>query len=172
MAKRLAELNPNMVFGCLGTTKKRIAQDATQGATSSYQIVDYGMTVMLHQAAQGCAAKPRFVYVSSTGSKPGGEGSYLGARWAVEQVLIQSDLPYTIARPCFITGPDRDENRPGERIGAQVSDALLSALGALGARKLQQRYRSTTNTILGGALVRLALDPSAARRIIESDGLR
>ena len=116
MTKRLSELNPNAVFGCLGTTKKRIAQDAVQGEASSYQIVDYGMTVMLHQAAQSCSSSPRFVYVSSAGSKPGGQGSYLGARYAVEQTLIQSELPYTIARPSFITGPGRDEDRPAERL--------------------------------------------------------
>jgi len=172
MTKRLSELNPNAVFGCLGTTKKRIAQDAAKGETSSYQIVDYGMTVMLHQAAQSCSSEPRFVYVSSAGAKPGGEGSYLGARWAVEQVLIQGELPYTIGRPCFITGAGRDEDRPGERIGAKVSDAILSVLGGLGAKNLQQRYRSTTNTVLGAALARLAFDSSAARQIIESEGLR
>ena len=172
MTRRLSELNPNAVFGCLGTTKKRIAQDAAVGETSSYQIVDYGMTIMLHRAAEMCTSQPRFVYVSSAGSTPGREGSYLGARYAVEQVLIHSDLPYTIARPSFITGPDRDEDRPGERIGAKVTDTVLAVLGGLGAKNLRQRYRSTTNTILGAALVRLAFDPSAARQIIESDGLR
>ena len=172
MTKRLKELNPDAVFGCLGTTKKRIARDAAIGQTSSYQIVDYGMTVILHEAAKQCASQPRFVYVSSAGSKPGGKGSYLGARYAVEQVLIQNELPYTIARPSFITGPGRDEDRPAERIGAKVSYSILSILGGLGAKSLQQRYRSTTNTILGAALVRLAFDPRAARQIIESDGLR
>ena len=172
MKERITELNPTVIFGCLGTTKKRIAKDAAEGRTSSYQIVDYGMTVMLYQAAENCAARPRFVYVSSAGSKPGGEGSYLGARWAVERVLCEGSLPYTIARPCFITGPDRDDDRPAERLGAKISDTMLAMLGVLGAKTLQERYRSTTNTILAAALVRLAFAPEAADQIIESDGLR
>jgi nucleoside-diphosphate-sugar epimerase len=172
LTHRLAELGPEMVFGCLGTTKKRIGRDAAEGKTSSYALVDYGMTVMLHSAAQACGTNPRFVYLSSAGSKPGGQGSYLGARWAVEQVLIQSSLPYTIARPSFITGADRDDNRPAERIGATVSDSLLSLIAALGAKGLRERYRSTTNTALGKALVRLAFDPDAACQIVESEGLR
>jgi nucleoside-diphosphate-sugar epimerase len=172
LTDRLTELGPIAVFGCLGTTKKRIARDANEGKTSSYAVVDYGMTVMLHSAAEACGTNPRFVYVSSAGSKPGGEGSYLGARWAVEQVLIKSSLPYTIARPCFITGPDRDEDRPAERIGAMVSDSVLSLIGAFGAKGVQERYRSTTNTILGAALSRLAFEPAAECQIIESEGLR
>ena len=172
LTDRLTELGPNAVFGCLGTTKRRIARDADEGKTSSYAVVDYGMTVMLHSAAEACGTNPRFVYGSSAGSKPGGKGSYLGARWAVEQVLINSSLPYTIARPCFITGPDRDEDRPAERIGAMVSDRVLSLIGAFGAKGLQERYRSTTNTILGAALSRLAFEPAAKCQIIESEGLR
>ncbi len=172
MNERLAELRPAAVFGCLGTTKKRIAKDASHGIPSSYQTVDYGLTVMLHGAAEQCGSDPRFVFVSSAGSKPGGKGSYLGARYAVEQVLIQSDLPYTIARPCFITGPNRDDYRPLEHLGSQITDGILSVIGALGAKSIQARYRSTTDHILGTALSRIAFDPTAANQIIESDGLR
>ncbi len=169
---RFTALSPDAVFGCLGTTKKRIARETAQGRPPSYQSVDYGLTVMLHAAAEVCGSTPRFVYVSSAGAKPGGEGSYLGARWAVEQTLIGSHLPYTIARPSFITGYDRDEDRPAERIGAAMSDGMLRFVGALGAKSLRDRYLSTTNTILGAALARLAFEPDAAGKIIESEGLR
>jgi hypothetical protein len=49
---------------------------------------------------------------------------------------------------------------------------LLSLIAALGAKGLRERYRSTTNAILGKALVRLAFDPDAACQIVESEGLR
>jgi len=169
---RLTALKPDAVFGCLGTTKKRIARETAQGRPSSYQTVDYGLTVMLHTAAQACGSNPRFVYVSSAGAKPGGEGSYLGARWAVEQTLNASHLPYTIARPSFITGRDRDEDRPAERLGAAMSDGMLRLVGALGAKSLRDRYLSTTNTTLGAVLARLAFEPDAAGKIVESEGLR
>lgn len=172
LAARLKEIGPDAVFGCLGTTKKRVAREAARGEKSSYRIVDYGLTVMLHAAAEACGTDPRFVYVSSAGAKPGGDGSYLGARWAVEQRLIESQLPYTIARPSFITGRDRDEDRPAERFGAAMSDGFLRIVGALGAKRVRDRYLSTTNAILGTALVRLAFDANAARTIVESEDLR
>ncbi len=80
-------------------------------------------------------------------------------------------LPYLIARPSFITGPDRAEFRPGERLGARVSDALLGLARLMGARRLWAHYRSTTAAVLAGALVRSAGDPRT-NRILESEELR
>jgi hypothetical protein len=42
----------------------------------------------------------------------------------------------------------------------------------LGARGLAARWRSTTSGTLAAALVRLALDPAAEGRVVESDELR
>ena len=70
------------------------------------------------------------------------------SREVVERAVAGSGLPYAIARPSFITGPDRDEFRPGERIGAMVSDAALArtfdacgryaeVIAALGAERVR-----------------------------------
>jgi hypothetical protein len=72
-----------------------------------------------------------------------------------------------IARPSFITGPDRDESRPLERVSAAVNDVMLATLSSPGASRLRDRYRSTDNTILAAALVRLAPD-----HVCESEDLR
>jgi hypothetical protein len=77
-----------------------------------------------------------------------------------------------IARPSFITGPDRDESRPAERLGAAVVDALAAPARLFGGRRLADRYRSTTAAELAAALVRLAADPAAAGRVLEGDALR
>ena len=84
---------------------------------------------------------------------------------------MDGPLPYVIARPSFISGPDRDEFRLGERLGAVVSDALLAVAGLFGAKRLAARYRSTTPAILGEALVRAALEPEG-NRVLESEELR
>jgi uncharacterized protein YbjT (DUF2867 family) len=165
MTARFAELQPGIVFALLGTTRAR---------GGDYDKVDYGLTAMLVHAAAAMEHKPRLVYLSSLGigaSEPSPK-SYMHARWACEKLLHEADVPYTIARPSFITGDDRDDSRPGERIGSAVANGALALAGLLGGRKVRERYRSTSNTALAQSLVRLALDPSAANATIESEDLR
>jgi hypothetical protein len=90
----------------------------------------------------------------------------------VEGHLRAGELPWIIARPSFISGSDREEFRPLERLSAPLFDLLLGAAGLFGARRFRERYRSTTATILGGALVRLALSETGANRVYESEELR
>ncbi len=171
MADTLKRLAPGVVFALLGTTRAR-GREAPSGGVENYETVDYGLSVLLLNAAATCGASPRFVYLSSAGVSERARGAYLGARWRVEEAIRASGLPFTIARPSFITGPDRDEERPGERIGAAVADAGLAVLARLGGRRLRARYGSTTNVVLADALVRLALDEAAADSVVESEGLR
>jgi uncharacterized protein YbjT (DUF2867 family) len=166
-------LSPNLVFGLLGTTRARVRRASAQGGgDQGYEAVDYGLTVMLYRAAEQSGARPRFVYLSAAGVGEQGGTSYMQARARVEQVLREGSLPYTIARPSFITGPDRDEFRLPERLAAGATDALLAVVGLLGARKLRERYRSTTNVVLAEALARIALDPAMVGRVVESEELR
>lgn len=48
---------------------------------------------------------------------------------------------------------------------------MLGALARLGASRLRDRYRSTDNHTLAAALVRLAADPNAEGRVLESENL-
>jgi nucleoside-diphosphate-sugar epimerase len=171
----LRSLAPAIVFALLGTTRARAKREsATHGTIINYEAVDYGLTAMLFRAASTLAKPPRFVYLSSTGT-PANEprpGSYMHARWKVEQMLLAGALPYTIVRPSFIAGPGRDEPRPGERVGALLIDGALSVAAVFGGRKISRRYRSTTNTALATALLRLGRDPAMSGRIVESEDLR
>ncbi len=171
MAETLRRLRPDLVFALLGTTRARGRVAAARGAVDTYESVDYGLTRLLLDAAVAAGHGPRFVYLSSVGVGPGSRNPYLAVRARLEADLRASGLPFTIARPSFITGPDRDEDRPMERLGAGAVDAVASALGALGLRSVE-RWRSTTPGTLAGALVRLALDPAAAGRVVESEALR
>ena len=173
MAGTLARLAPTHVFALLGTTRARMRQAAAHaGAAESYETVDYGLTSLLLRAAVTAGTTPRFIYLSSAGVHGATRNAYLAVRWRAEQELQASGLPYVIARPNFITGPDRDERRPLERAGAAVVDVALDVAGMLGARRARDRYRSTTAPVLARALVRLGLDPTAANRVVESEGLR
>lgn len=170
MAARFQALAPSVVFALLGTTRKRAK--ASPDPNESYETIDYGLTALLVEAAVAAGSSPRLVYLSSAGVKDDSRGAYLRARARAERAVRESGLRYTIARPSFITGSDREESRPGERAGAAVANGLLRAAGLFGARTLRDRYRSTTAPVLAAALVRLAFDAAAADRVVESEELR
>jgi uncharacterized protein YbjT (DUF2867 family) len=173
MRAALTALQPSLVFALLGTTRSRAKRAARErGVVETYQTVDVGLTLLLYEAARRCGSRPRFVYLSAIGAREGTRNAYLAARVLVERALSDGDLPYLIARPSFITGPDRDEFRLAERVAARLTDAGLAIAGMLGARRLQERYRSTTPASLARALVRAALDPQAPNRVLESEELR
>jgi hypothetical protein len=81
-------------------------------------------------------------------------------------------LPYVIARPSFITGPDRRESRPGERIAAKVTDRVLALAGHLGAASLRDRYVSMSARTLARALVAFAFDEAESELVVETEELR
>ncbi len=168
-------LRPTLVFALLGTTNARAKRESRGGAAQpSYASVDYGLTAMLMAASGHVTPRPRFIYLSAAGlpnKEPGAKG-YMHARWRVEHELARGDLPYVAARPSFITGTDRDDNRTGERVGAAVADSALALAGLVGLKRVRERYRSTTNVALADALVRLALDATRARCAVESEDLR
>lgn len=175
LAETMKRLKPAYIFALLGTTRARMKQAARQGLdpqTQNYDSVDYGLTSMLIRGAKAGGSEPRFIYLSATGVSDRATSAYYVARRKAEKELMESGLAYTIARPSFIGGPGRDDKRRMEIIGILLANAFFDFAGFLGARKISARYRSTTNTILAKALVRLALDPKAENRIFESEELK
>lgn len=168
MAATLERLAPTVVFALLGTTRKRGREAQLSGrGEETYETVDYGLTALLLHAAERVRSAPRFVYLSAVGVGPNAKGAYMRVRHRMETELRESGVPYTIARPSFITGADREGARPAERFGAAAADAALGVLGALGASRLRARYRSTSATELAHALVDAALDPACENRVLE-----
>lgn len=177
LSNRLAEVQPAIVFSLLGTTRARAREVSKQGGDpqeASYEAVDYGLSAMLLEATRRSCPGARFVYLSALGVKPNSQGgsSYNGVRARLEAELLSSGLPYVIARPGFVTGDDREESRPVERVAARTSDVLLGVAGALGARKLRDGLQSLTGAQLARALVSLALDPGAGGAIASPVELR
>ncbi|MAQ14293.1 MAG: epimerase [Sandaracinus sp.] len=172
LTERLNEIAPDAVFALLGTTRKRAKAAKERGVEADYEAVDYGLTAMLLRACQAIGNDPRFVYLSSMGVREGTKNPYLAVRARMEAEVRASGLPWVIARPSFISGSDRDEHRPGERIASTLGDGLLGAAGALGMTKLRDRYQSLTGDELARALLRLAIRPNHADEVVEADGLR
>lgn len=171
MAETLGRLRPALVFSLLGTTRSRARREGMSGA-EAYERIDYGLTRLLLDAAIAAGSRPRFVYLSSLGVSPRTKNLYLGVRARLEAELRDSSLPWTIVRPSFVTGPDREDSRTAERIGAVVTDAVLRAASLVGARGIADRFRSMTGAELAAAMVRSALDPTAEGRELEASDLR
>jgi uncharacterized protein YbjT (DUF2867 family) len=173
MTEALRRRRVNLVFALLGTTRRRArASRAVGGPEADYEAVDYRLTAILYAAATGVRPTPRFIYLSSLGAREDTPNDYLRVRGRVERLLREGNLPFTIVRPSFITGSDRDEPRPGERIAATLLDGVLAVAGAAGLIRLRDRYRSMTGAQLAEVLVRVARDPDQAGRTLSAEQLR
>jgi uncharacterized protein YbjT (DUF2867 family) len=172
LRESLERWQPTHIFALLGTTRARVRQARSQGQDDSYETVDYGLTSMLLRAQLLTGRPARFVYLSSIGVNSRTRNPYLAVRWRMESELRESGLPYIIARPGFITGPDREERRWSERSLAIASDALLTLAGTLGARRLRARFQSMTGAQLAAALVHAAVDERYTNVLLDSIQLR
>jgi uncharacterized protein YbjT (DUF2867 family) len=168
MAARIRALAPAQIYICIGTTRGKAKSDGVEG--NIYEAVDLGLTKIAVEAARASEQKPRIVYLSSVGADAAARSAYLSARGKAEEAVKTSGLPYVIARPSFITG-ERDERRMGEKTAAIVSNGLLAVAGVFGARKVRDRYRSTSPDVLASALIRLGEAPEADR-IVDGADLR
>jgi uncharacterized protein YbjT (DUF2867 family) len=173
MAATFARLKPEIVFALLGTTRSRSREAMrAHGVADTYETVDYGLSAILLSAVLEAKLAPRFVYLSAVGVREDTQNPYLKVRWRFETELRASGVPYTIVRPSFITGADREESRPMERVGAMTTDAIGAVARVLGAARLADTYQSITSAALAQELVRMALDPEFANRVVSADELR
>ena len=156
------------VYICIGTTRSRAKSDAVQG--DIYEAVDFGLTKLAVDAAKQSGAAPRLVYLSSVGADANARSAYLRARGKAETAVMQSGLPWAIARPSIITG-DRDESRFGEAAAGVVGDGLLAVVGVFGGKQVRAKYRSTTPDVLASALIRIGEAPERDK-IYDGDQLR
>lgn len=172
MVRTLTSLQPTHVFSLLGTTRARRRAARDRAAAESYEAIDFGLTATLIRAAVASGSRPRFVYLSSLGVREHTNNPYLVARWRAEALLRASGLPYTIARPSFITGPGRDEHRPLERVSAAVVNGLAGLARVAGAGRLAGRVRSLTGPELASGLVRHAFDAASENVVLGAEELR
>ena len=172
MREAMERWQPTHVFALLGTTRARARAARARGVDESYQAVDYGLSSLLLKAVLLTGRTTRFIYLSAIGVHEQSRNAYMQARWQVESELRASGLPYIIARPGFISGPDREQFRWSERTLTIMSDAALALGAVVGARKLRDRFRSLTGPQLARALVKAALDDRYTNATLEVPELR
>ena len=169
LAGALRAFGATHVFLCHGTTR---AKARREGIEAPYEDVDLGLTELAIGAAAGLEPAPRIVHLSSVGASSSSRSRYLNARGRAEDAIRASGLPFTICRAPLLTGPDRDESRPAERLGAALVDPMLGALGAIGLGRLRDRYRSMDGAEAADGLVRTGFHYMTIGRVVESDELR
>ncbi len=173
MTATLAAHRPDLVFALVGTTRKRAARE---GLEDAYERIDHGLTATLLHAARASRTAsgqaPRFVYLSALGAREDTRNAYLRVRGRIERALVESGLPYLSVRPAFITGPDRVESRPLERVAGAAVDAVLAVAGTLGARTLRSRWASLTGRELADGMVVLALADLQGRAVVDPVRIR
>ncbi|HSS02664.1 MAG TPA: NAD(P)H-binding protein [Kofleriaceae bacterium] len=168
LTARFRAAQPAQIYILIGTTRSRARTDRVAG--NIYEAIDFGLTKLTVDAAVASGLRPRIIYLSSIGADPSARSAYLAARGRAEQAVTSAGLPWVIARPSLITG-ERDDPRTGERSFAVIGDGLLAFAGALGGKKLRDKYRSTTGELLAAALIRLGETPEHDR-IVDGPGLR
>jgi uncharacterized protein YbjT (DUF2867 family) len=168
LAARFKETKPAQLYICIGTTRKAAKRDQLEG--NIYEQVDYGLTKVAVDAARASETQPRIVYLSSVGANRDASSAYLQWRGKAEDVVMDSGLPWAVARPSFIVG-EREESRPAESVGATIGDGLLAIASAFGGKKLRARYRSISGDVLASALIRLG-EQSDSNVLVDGDDLR
>lgn len=169
IAAMVAERKPTVIFACLGTTRRRAAQE---GIEQPYERVDYGLTKQVLEAAVAVGYAPRFVYLSAIGAKESSSTAYTAVRGRLERELMATGLPYLVVRPAFISGEDRREARPVLRFLASATDSVLAGVAALGGSKLRDQYATLTGTQLAEGMVALALMSSDAKAVADVADIR
>lgn len=150
---------PDRVFLLLGTTASRTrAARARGGPDASQSAIDKALTGCVINAAQHAVPAAGLVYLSALGASPSGN-EYLRVRAHIEAALADGPNPFTVIRPSFITGADRGEARPVERVGAITVDAVCALLRFVGARRRAARLASVSGAALARILVEVAAAP-------------
>jgi len=161
MRAELERIAATHIFLLLGTTKARGRSAQNSAIADTYEAVDYGLTHLVLQANKGAPNPARIIYLSSLGVSPKTTNPYLKVRARIEAQLQAAPASWVSVRASFISGPDRQESRPLERITAVASKPLLRLAGALGARQSYERYRPRTGDELAALLIACAFDPTA-----------
>ncbi|MDZ4772414.1 MAG: NAD(P)H-binding protein [Planctomycetota bacterium] len=165
-------LRPTHVFATLGTSLARSKGGSDSSVPDTYADVDFALTKMLIDASVAAGSVERFVYISAAGANAGTRNPYLKVRVEIERLIRASGLAFTVARPGFVSGSDREEARPLERISATASDVFFTLASSLGAAGFASRYRSISGTQLARGLVRAAFDANCKDRSLHAGDLR
>lgn len=146
------EIPCDVLLCALGTTLK------VAGSPEAFQRVDRDYPVALMNRLAKLDPRPVFGVVSSVGAaKP--KGLYLRTKAEMERALLDSGLPFVVARPSLLLGRRR-EYRLAERLAALLlAKPYLYLARALAPRsRLVWRYAPIEAALVARALVRTCVD--------------
>ncbi len=139
----LARESYDLLFLCLGTTRKKAGSD------EAFRRVDLDYPTKLLDALAPSKCLRSIGLVSSVGAESG-RGLYLRTKLELEQRVAATGVRHVIVRPSFLVG-SREEFRLGERIGLATVAPLLKGLGAISSG--MKRYAPIRAEEVGAALV-------------------
>ena len=158
LAVTAGDLAVDDAFCALGTTRKKAGSD------EAFVKVDLAYVRAFAELVRPKAK--RFVLVSALGADPGSRVLYNRTKGEAERAVSQLGFEKVdILRPSFLDG-DRDESRPGERIGAALARAAAVLPFAL-----TRRMRPIDARAVAAAMVCLALAPGEGVVVHESDAI-
>lgn len=106
----------------------------------------------------------RVVYISAIGVRENDPSPYFATKWAAEQAVIQSGIPYTIFRPSFISGP-------GAELFKMLSDLTMApVIPVIGDGRY--RVQPIASRDLGKAVASALQREAAVNKIYEAVGPR
>jgi len=158
--KELPESAADVVFSCLGTTRKKTPDPEV------YRFIEVSIPVntaksLLPESLQ------QFHYISSLGTSAGSRGSYLQNKWAAESGLTALNIPALyLYRPSLIFG-----GRKEPRLAEDIFNTLMILLNPLLTGKLK-KYRRISAETIAEAMVRNAKNPVPGTHITESDRIQ
>jgi uncharacterized protein YbjT (DUF2867 family) len=151
-------LRADVVFSCLGTTKKKTPD------TKMYRFIEVGIPV---EVAKNTIGLQQFHYISAIGVGPNAINSYTRNKWEAETQISALGIPSVYHyRPSLIFG-DRDEKRLAEDI-SNVVFRWIEPLFAGGLRKYK-RIRAET---IAKAMIRNSKAPKPGNHVLESDQIQ
>ena len=155
----VAEIAPNIVISCLGTTIK------TSGSKAAFSAVDLDLVTSFAKSAKAAGAA-HMIAISSVGANANSPNFYLSTKGKAEAALRALEFErLDILRPGLLRG-NRQENRTGEALGIMLSpltDALL--YGPL------RRYRSINSFDVAMAIANLVKCGGQGEFIHENDSI-
>jgi uncharacterized protein YbjT (DUF2867 family) len=149
------------VFCAVGTTQKKV-----KGNKEAYRKVDYDIPVNAARFAAETRCQS-FHLVSSVGANSKSNNFYLGLKGEVEERVQSFAIPViSIFRPSILLG-NRDEKRPGEKIG-QVAASFFAFLMMGGWEK----YRPIEASYVAKAMIKTAKELKRGTSIYEYKAIR
>lgn len=156
--KSLPELRADVVFSCLGTTKKKTPD------VVAYRFIEVGIPVSVAKTTKGLQ---QFHYISAIGVGPKSVNTYTKNKWDAETELNNLNIPSVYHyRPSLIFG-DRKEKRLAE----DLSNAVFSLINPFFVGGLR-KYRRIHAETIAEAMIRTSKKPQLGNHLIESDKIQ